>query len=154
MLFMSFVYFNVWQIKKIHEEIKDELSNRIDIVKSIMKSRYVNYDYYLLKNNLDNLKLKAKKCQYHLDEIFKKKKFISMKNDKLIIKLNKDFAKATIEHYSDIDIEKGVINNKTYALFNFNKSNVSTVNISGKEVKIENSGFINMIEIKAISRIS
>jgi len=141
------------KIKSVYEETQNELSNRINIVKSIMKSRYINYDYYLLKDKLDNLKLNAKKYQFHLDEIYKKKEFISIKNSKHIIRLDEDFSRATIEYHSDINTEKGVINNKTYALFNFNKSNISTVNISGREVDIENSSFINTIETKATERI-
>jgi len=141
------------KIKSIYDDTHNELSNRISIVKSIMKSRYINYDYYLLKDKLENLKLNAKKYQFHLDEIHRKKEFIEIKNNKHIIKLDEDFSMATIEHYPDIDTEKGVISNRTYALFTFNEGNISTVDISGREVSLENSGFIDNIEIKAIKKI-
>lgn len=141
------------KIKNVFNNTNDELSSRIGIVKSIMRSRYINYDYYLLKDKLDKLKLNAKKYQFHLDEIHKKKKFIEVKHNQHIITLDEDFSMATIEHHSDIDTEKGVVSNRTYALFSFNEGNISMVDISGREVSIENSGFIDTIEIKAMGKI-
>jgi hypothetical protein len=141
------------KIKSVYENTHEELSHRINIVKSIMKSRYINYDYYLLKDTLDNIKLNAKKYQFHLDAIYKKKEFIDIKNNKHIISLDEEFPIAAIEHYRDIDTEKGVITNRTYALFSFNEGNISTVNISGREKTIKNSGFIDSVEIKATKSI-
>lgn len=140
-------------IKSFYANTHSELKNRISIAKSIMQSRYINYDYYLLKHTLGTLKLNARKYQFHLDEIFDKQDFIDVQNKSQVIQLEENFSMATVEHYNDIDIQKGVINNKTYALFTFNENTDSTVNISGKEITINNSGFINSMEIKAIKTV-